>query len=248
MRKLVVAVSKGGTGKTTTAVSLSAGLAMAGSRVLLVDTDVQGQCSKALGVQPETSLADVLSDELRPEQAIIQARERLWLLAGGRSLAGAKRIIARKDYGGERLLSEALAPLEGQYDFVILDTSPSYDVLNINSLFYAEEVLAPVSMEMLTLLGLADFQESLQAIQRYHQQLQLRYVLPTFFDRRVSKSQEILEQLKAYYPDRLCSPIRYNVRLSECAGFGQTIFEYSPSSAGAEDYGRLAEEVSKHDR
>ena len=248
MRRICIAVSKGGTGKTTTAVNLSAGLAIAGYKVLLVDTDVQGQCAKALGVTPEAGLAEVVSEELRPEQAILLARERLWLLAGGRALAGVKRLIARKDFGGERTLSEALASLDSQYDFAVLDTSPGLDVLNINGLFYAEEVLAPVSLEILTLLGLGDFQESLEAIKQYHSSLELRYVLPTFFDRRVSKSEEILSQLQAYYPEELCSPIRYNVRLSEAAGFGQSIFEYSPGSAGAEDYHRLAEEVAQDAR
>jgi chromosome partitioning protein len=247
VRKICIAVSKGGTGKTTTAVNLSAGLAKAGHRVLLVDTDVQGQCSKALGVQPPAGLAELILEEATLAEATYQARERLRLLAGGRALAGVKRLIARKDFGGERTLSEALQPAEGHYDYVILDTSPSYDVLNVNSLFYCHEILAPVSLEILTLLGLADFQRSLQDIQEYHG-LELRYVLPTFYDRRVSKSDEILSQLQAYYPEQVCSPIRYNVRLSEAAGFGQTIFEYSPSSAGAQDYGRLTEEVAQDAR
>lgn len=243
MRKICIAVSKGGTGKTTTAVNLAAGLALDGQKVLLVDTDVQGQCSKALGVRPEAGLAEVITEEADLGQALHQARERLWLLAGGRALAGVKRLISRKDFGGERTLSEALAPVEDLYDYVLLDTSPSYDVLNINGLFYCEEILAPVSLEILTLLGLADFQRSLEDIQQYHD-LRLRYILPTFYDRRVSKSDEILGQLKSHYQEALCSPIRYNVRLSEAAGFGLTIFEYSRGSAGAEDYRRLVEEVS----
>lgn len=245
MRKLCIAVSKGGTAKTTTAVNLAAGLAMAGLRILLVDTDVQGQCSRALGVQPAAGLAQVITEETSLEEALFQARERLWILAGGRALAGVKRLISRKDFGGERTLSEALAPAEDQYDFAILDTSPSYDVLNINSLFYAEEVLAPVSLESLALLGLLDFQRSLLDIQEYHS-LELRYILPTFYDRRVSKSDEILGQLRSHFGGLVCSPIRYNVRLSEAAGYGQTIYEYSPGSAGALDYQRLVEEVRDH--
>ena len=112
MRKIGIAVSKGGTGKTTTAVNLAAGLALAGQKVLLVDTDVQGQCSKALGVRPEAGLAEVITEEADLDQALHQARERLWLLAGGRALAGVKRLISRKDFGGERTLSEALAPAQ----------------------------------------------------------------------------------------------------------------------------------------
>ena len=114
MRRLAVALSKGGVGKSTTAVSVAAGLARAGARVLLVDTDTQGQVAGMLGVQPRMGLAELLSGEHRPAQAIIEARERLWLLAGGRALAGLKRLIDRKDFGGEQTLVEALAPLEGQ--------------------------------------------------------------------------------------------------------------------------------------
>ena len=114
MCRLAVALSKGGVGKSTTAVSVAAGLARAGARVLLVDTDTQGQVAGMLGVQPRAGLAELLSAEHRPEEVIIAARERLWLLAGGRALAGLKRLIDRKDFGGEQTLVEALAPLEGQ--------------------------------------------------------------------------------------------------------------------------------------
>ena len=102
MRKIGIAVSKGGTGKTTTAVNLAAGLALAGQKVLLVDPDVQGQCSKALGVRPEAGLAEVITEEADLDQALHQARERLWLLAGGRALAGVKRLISRKEILGQK--------------------------------------------------------------------------------------------------------------------------------------------------
>jgi chromosome partitioning protein len=88
-----------------------------------------------------------------------------------------------------------------------------------------------------------DFAHSMTAIQKYHTSLELKYILPTFFDRRVRKSDEILEQLQAHFGERVCPPIRYNVRLSEAPGYGQTIFEYSPESAGAKDYQRLTERI-----
>ena len=243
MRKIAVALSKGGVGKTTTAVNLAAGLARAGRRVLLIDVDTQGQAAKLLGCAPAAGLAEVAGGEVPAEQAVSPARENLDLLAGGRGLATLKRVITRKDFGGEQTIAEALAPLDDAYDYAILDTAPGWDALSVNALFYATEVLTPVSLEIMTLQSLLDFNQSLAAIQRYHPALALRYILPTFFDRRVRKSDEIRSQLASHFGARLCEPIRYNVRLSEAPGYGQTIFEYAPHSPGADDYRALAERI-----
>lgn len=248
MRKIAVALAKGGVGKTTTAVNLAAGLARHGQRVLVIDADTQGQVSRSLGVNPVAGLGELALGEADKDQAILPARENLWLLAGGRSLAGLKMLINRKEYAGEQTLAEALAPVDGAYDFVILDTPPGWDTLTINALFYADEVLAPVSLEVLTLQGLLDFSQNLAAIQRFHPSLALRYVLPTFYDRRVRKSLEIQELLAAHYGQQLCSPVRYNVRLSEAPGYGQTIYEYAPRSPGAEDYWNLTERIMQDGR
>ena len=248
MRKMAVALSKGGVGKTTTVVNLAAGIASAGQRVLLVDMDTQGQLARALGFQPDAGVAEVALGDVPVEQAVSQARDNIWLLAGGRPLAGLKRVIARQDFGGERTLAEALAPLDGSYDLVLLDTAPAWDTLTVNSMFYAHEVLIPVSLEVLALQGLIEFVRSLNSIQKYNPDLTLRYILPTFMDRRVKKSGEILGQMQGYYKELVCDPIRYNVRLSEAPGYGQTIFEYAPRSAGAEDYQRLAERIMQDGR
>jgi chromosome partitioning protein len=243
MRKIAVALSKGGVGKTTTAINLAAGLARAGQRVLLVDMDTQGQAAKALGVQPAAGLAEIVLEGLEPKQALAGARDGIWLLAGGRGLAGLKRVIARKDFGGENTLSDTLAPLDGSFDLVLVDTAPAWDTLTVNALFYAHEVLIPVSLEVMALQGLLEFVRSLDPIQRYHPGLAIRYVLPTFMDRRVKKSEEILAQLRSHFGNLLCEPIRYNVRLSEAPGYGQTIFEYAPRSPGALDYQSLTERI-----
>lgn len=243
MRRIAVALTKGGVGKTTTAVNLAMGLARAGYKVLLVDADTQGHVAKALGVMPETGLTEVISGERDPIDAVTEARDNLWLLAGGRGLAGVKRVIARREFGGEKMVADALASLDKYYHFGIVDTAPGWDALSVNVLFYAREVLSPVSMEILTLQGFIQFTKSLAAIQKYHEALQLRYILPTFVDRRVKKTDEILAQLQNYYKQRLCEPIRYNVRLSEAPGYGQTIFEYASNSPGAQDYQKLTEKV-----
>lgn len=241
--KIVISNSKGGVGKTTTAVSLGAGLAMRGERVVLVDLDTQGHVARALGVTPPHSLYEVLDQELPARQAIAHARPNLDLLAGGRLLARSKKTIASLPYGAEHVLSEKLDALDG-YDYVILDTAPSWDVLNVNALFYAQEVLLPISMEALAVYGMADFMEAIQGIRRYNPGVHLKYVLPTFFDRRVRKSSEILQQLVDHFQRTVLPPIRYNVDLSECPAHGKTIFEYSPKSRGSQDYARLVERIA----
>jgi len=243
-RAIGVALSKGGVGKTTTSVNLATGLAHAGYDVLLVDTDTQGQDAYMLGAKPNAGLTELVTRELSPQEALCQVRERLWLLAGGKSLAGIKRLISRKDFGGEMTLSEALKPIESAYDFVIVDTSPGWDPLTVNALFYVTEILTPVSLEVMTLHGLLEFLKSLASIQKYHNTLTLKYILPTFLDLRIKQSAKILEKLDKLYGQLLCKPIRYNVRLSEAPAFGQSIFEFAPGSHGADDYRDLVRKVA----
>jgi chromosome partitioning protein len=203
--------------------------------------------AKSLGSDVQIGLAEMTTGEASPEQVCTQVRENLWLLAGGRSLAGLKRIITRKDFGGEQTLAEALQAFDGRFDYAILDTAPGWDALTVNALFYADDILAPVSLEVMTLQGLMEFARSMVSIQRYHPGLNLKYIVPTFFDRRVKKSGEILEQLRLHYEQQVCEPVRYNVRLSEAPGYSQTIFEYAPGSTGAQDYQKLTERILRID-
>jgi len=243
-RKIGVSISKGGVGKTTTSVNLSHGLAMAGFKVLLIDTDTQGQDSFMLGVKAQAGLTELVTEELTAEEAIVKARENLWLLAGGKSLAGVKRLIDRKDYGGEKTMAESLAPLEADYDYIIVDTSPGWDPLTVNVLFFVNELLTPVSLEMMTLQGLVEFLRSIAAIQKYRKEVALKYILPTMLDKRIKQTTIILEKLQQLYGDLVCTPIRYNSTLSATPAHGKSIFEYAPGCHGSHDYRELVRKVA----
>jgi len=243
-RRIGVTLSKGGVGKTTTSVNLAAGLALAGYKVLLVDTDTQGQASYLLGLKPKAGLTELVTGELPPSETITQARENLWILSGGRALAGIKRLIDRKDFGGELTLCEALKPIEKDFDYVIVDTSPGWDPLTVNVLFYVYELVTPVSLEVMTLQGLVEFLKSLSSIQKYRSEVALNYILPTFLDKRIKNPDAILEKLKDLYGEYVCTPIRYNVRLSEAPAYGKTIYEYAPGSHGCLDYRDLVRKIT----
>ena len=150
--------------------------------------------------------------------------------------------IARQDFLSEQVLSTVMEPCEGRFHFVILDTAPGWSPLLINGLVYVDQVLDPVSMEALAVDGLTAFLEAIRPTQK-STDLEVKYVLPTFYDRRVRKSDELLHQLREHFVDRLCHPIRYSARLSEPPAFGRTICEHAPKDHGAEDYQQLSRHV-----
>jgi chromosome partitioning protein len=168
------------------------------------------------------------------------------MLAGGKSLAGVKRFINRKDFGGEMTLTESLRPLEEDYEYIIVDTSPGWDPLTVNVLFYVKEILVPVSLEVMSLHGLTEFIKSVSAIQKYRKELSVKYILPTFLDKRVNSPGKILYKLRQLYGNLLCNPIRYNASFADAPAFGQSIYEFAPGSNGTEDYRELVRKVTKN--
>ena len=240
MRKIAIANRKGGVGKTTTAVSLASGLALAGIRTLLVDSDSQSHCSRSLGAARSGTLAALLAGEkIVPEEI----RENLFLISGGRELAGSVRLMARENISPERILSNMMKPFENEFDIALVDSGPGFNEMSINVLFYSDELMIPVSMEYLAIDGLNSFLEEVGIIQG-HKSIEVKYIVPTFLDRRVKKTSEIMAQLKNYFQDKLSQAIRYCSKLSEAPAWQKNIFEYSPRSSAAYDYAELVKVVA----
>ncbi|WP_031485656.1 ParA family protein, partial [Maridesulfovibrio frigidus] len=248
MRKIAVCLSKGGVGKTTTAVNLAHGLARRGKSVVLIDLDTQGQVSPYLGLQPKYCLTDVTRG-VALEDCLVQARENLQVIAGGADLAILKEWISNKDMKREMALTELLEPLESMnFDYVIFDTSPGWDVLNINVFFYVDELVCPISLMPMTLNGVAEFIKNFKKVQKYREDIIIDHIVPTFLDGRVKQSEETLIQLQDHFGEIVREPIPVNVRLAESFGHGQTIFEYSPECTGAKMYEVLVRTVDEYAR
>ncbi|WP_129630332.1 ParA family protein [Candidatus Oscillochloris fontis] len=240
-RVIAVTNLKGGIGKTTTVVNLSAGFALRGSRVLLVDTDAQGNLSMALGVQPRRTLYDVLVDGAKLSDCISPARPNLDLIAADASLLTAQPEISRRpDWA--RVLDKALMPLRSHYDVILIDSGGSLTVLNVNAINAATDILVPTTVEPFALKGLEVLIQQLKRIKG--NTAALRAIVPTLYDTRTRQSVELLDTLRERYGDLVLDPIRVNVRLSECTAQGKTIYEFDPRSRGALDYARLVEQMS----
>jgi chromosome partitioning protein len=235
---------KGGTGKTTTVVHLATGLAQRGKRVLCIDLDAQGGVARYLNVQFTRSLADLLLGEAEPQECIVQARENLDLIGSDKRLVQAERSMWRAGDQVQWALARRMAPVDA-YDYVFLDYSPAATIVGECGLLYNREVIVPVTMDYMALVGTREVLETLDSLEEtYGHHVELLFILPTFYDERQRLDREVIELLESHFPGQVAEPIRTNVKITEAPSHGMTIYEYDPKSAGAEDYARLVEKVA----
>jgi chromosome partitioning protein len=244
---VAVANQKGGVGKTTTAVNLSAYLAL-GLRVLLVDLDPQANATSSLGFDPngvELSTYDVLIGAAPLSEVIVSSgRAQLDLAPASRGLAGAQVELVDAPDRDQRL-KRAFEEVSPGYDVVIVDTPPSLGILTLNALVAADLLLAPVQCEYLALEGVAQLMETIELVRAtLNPRLQLLGMLMTMFDPRTRLSPQVVEEVRRHFPDRtFATVIPRSVRLSEAPSYGKPVLEYEPSSRGASAYADLAQEL-----
>ena len=242
-RRIAIFNHKGGTGKTTTAVSVAAGLAARGKRVLLVDTDAQGNVSVSLGAGSERSLYHVLVMGLRVGDAVKEVRPNLHLLPSNETLAAAELYLAGRQ-NRDRVLADRLSAAAAEYDYVVLDCSPSLSLMNQNALVFADSVLVPVACDYLSLVGVRQVLKTVKNVNSLlHHPVQIWGVLPTFFDGRAKICNEAVATLKDHFGDKCLPPIRAAIKVKEAPSVGQTIFEYAAGSNAAEDYGVIVDRI-----
>jgi chromosome partitioning protein len=245
-RRIGVLNYKGGTGKTTTVVNLGAGLALRGARVLCIDLDAQGSLAMCLGTRYTYSLTHMLLGQAEPSACVVQARDNLDIIPSDNSLLRAEGEMWRiADLRRARqMLSNKMYSLEERYDYVIMDFSPSASLLSESGLQYVRELVVPVSMSYLAMIGTRQVVETLKSIGRMPgHRIRLYLVVPTLYSARLRQDREVLGILQRHFADRVVEPIRMNVKLTESPSHHMTIFEYSPRSGAAADYKRLAERV-----
>lgn len=237
---------KGGVGKTTTAVSLAAALAQRDQRVLLVDMDAQSNATSAVGIDPRniSGVYDTLLDQVPALECIVAVpEERISLLPASAALSGAEvelvPVLAR-----ERRLSEALAPVRDQYDWILIDCPPSLGLLTINALTAADCVIIPVQCEYMALEGLSRLTQTLELVRKnLNPGLFILGVVLTMWDARTRLGQDVIDEVRSHFSQTFATVIPRAVRLSEAPSHGQSIFRYEPGGRSAAAYDALAGEL-----
>ena len=244
-RRIVVANQKGGVGKTTTAVNLSAALREVGQRVLLVDFDPQGNATSGLGVDKNHSpnVYDVLIGESDCAKAIVSTPYGD-VLPSNKALAGAGIELVGMEHR-EYLLSNALDTVEENYDFILIDCPPSLELLTLNGIVAARSVLIPVQCEYYALEGLSDLMSTLRLVKkRLNPDIDVEGVLLTMYNGRTNLSMQVAEEVKRFFKGKVyATVVPRNTRLAEAPSLGKPVIAYDKWSKGAEAYRALAKEV-----
>ena len=246
-RIIAITNQKGGVGKTTSAINLASSLAHAGSKVLLVDIDPQGNATVGSGIamrELESTVYEVLIGEVGINEAVVDTDCKYHVLPSHPDLSGAQ--VEMNDLEGrDHRLLQALKQLDVRYDLVLIDCPPVLNVLTVNALTAASEVLIPVQCEYYALEGLTSLVETIDMVKEaLNPELQILGLVRTMYDGRNTLAVEVSEQLQEHFPDRLFrTVIPRNVRLAEAPSYGKPVLEYDRSCAGSRAYLALASEV-----
>jgi chromosome partitioning protein len=245
---IVVANQKGGVGKTTTAINLGSALNELGQRVLLVDLDPQSALSAGLGVdsyQLAETIYDVLVDSRVTMQSIIRSvRANLDVAPSNIDLAAAE-VELISAIGREYIFKEALAPVRGNYDYILVDSPPSLGLLTVNALTAADEVIIPLQCEYLALRGMRSLLETIEKVRaKLNPHLEIRGILGTMFNSRTLHAQEVIDEIRSIFGDKVFDVvIKSSIRFAEAPVVHQSLLEYEPRHEGAMAYRKLAEVI-----